>query len=284
MTILSRIKSIFSKDVQRKNAPLDEKKFNNKNNKIIDHLDYVDGDFEQKVGMTSNSQYTNKGDDFKPQGKEDDGFDWFADRYETLIVQRNISVFLLVIAIICISLTGISLAVITKGKTIEPFVIEIEKKQGIVTYVEKNSKFQDYTQDEVLRNYFIKKYIEARETFDPANYAYYYYKVVKAMSNEATYRQSLYNLRSNNKDSPMVIFANNEASTVSIVSISILKERMLQVRFVAEGRFGDGKVVRVNKVAVMEYDFLNLEVNEENRYINPLSFIVNSYRSTNENV
>jgi type IV secretion system protein VirB8 len=272
MTIFSRIKSIFSKDIQKKNQSLDDD--------LDNGPDYLN---EEKNSLVT-SRLKSKRNDFKPQAKDDNGFDWFADRYETLIVQRNISVFLLIIAILCIGLTGISLAVITKNKTIEPFVIEIEKKQGIVTYVNNNSKVQEYTQNEVLRNYFIKQYIEARETFDPVNYNYYYYKIVKAMSNEMTYRQFLYTLRSNGKDNPMVLFANNEASMINIVSISILKEKVLQVRFVAEGRFADGKSIRANKIAVIEYDFLNLEMNEERRYINPLGFIVNSYRSTDENV
>ena len=289
MTILSSIKSIFDKMIQKKDQLLDKNKLNPNNEKIVDYLENEDSssdDDASQIDMTLDIHGMNPSHrkNFKPQGTDDGGFDWFADRYESLIVQRNIAVFLLIIAIVSVGLTGVSLAVITKSKTIEPFVIEIEKKQGIVTYVNNNSKNQEYTQDEVLRNYFIKKYIDARETFDPNNYNYNYYKVVKSMSNEATYRQFLYGLRASNKDSPMAVFANNESSTVNIVSISILKEKVLQVRFVVEGRFSDGKITRLNKIAVIEYDFLDLEVSEEKRYINPLSFIVNSYRSTDENI
>ncbi len=289
MTILSSIKSIFDKVIQKKDQLLDKNKFNSKDERVADYLESEDSssnDEADQIDMTLDIHGINPSHrkNFKPQGADDDGFDWFADRYESLIVQRNIAVFLLIIAIVSVGLTGVSLAVITKSKTIEPFVIEIERKQGIVTYVNNNSKNQEYTQDEVLRNYFIKKYIDARETFDPNNYNYNYYKVVRSMSNEATYRQFLYGLRTSNKDSPMVVFARNESSTVNIVSISILKENVLQVRFVVEGRFSDGKITRLNKIAVIEYDFLDLEVSEEKRYINPLSFIVNSYRSTDENI
>ncbi len=269
MTIFGRIKSFFEKGDKDKKKSSSARK--------IDNDEYI----EEIEDVNFTNENKNR---FKPVAKDEDSFDWFADRYETLVVQRNVSIFLLIISIVCIAITGISLAVITKSKTIEPFVIEIEKKQGIVTYVNNNSKSIEYTQDEVLRNYFVKKYIEARETFDTKNYDYMYYKVVKSMSNDSAYRQFLYSLRSSNVDNPMVVFANNETSKVNIVSISVLKPKVLQVRFVIEAIFAEGKTTRVNKVAVLEYDFADLATDENKRYINPLSFIVTSYRSSNENV
>lgn len=277
MTILSRIKSIFSKDTKEKNIPSDDMQnndsyFEDEDGVVVESA----ADYKQKLKSPKSN--------FKPEAKEGGGFDWFSDRYETLVVQRNVAIFLLIIAVLCIGLTGVSLAVITKSKTIEPFVIEIEKKQGIVTYVDNNTKAKEYTQDEVLRNYFIKKYIDARETFDPVNYDYFYYKVVKAMSNDSTYRQFLYTLKSTGKDNPMVAFARNEISRVEIVSVSVLKPQVVQVRFVVEARFPEGNVTRVNRIAVVEYEYSDLATDESKRYINPLSFIVNSYRATDENV
>jgi type IV secretion system protein VirB8 len=189
-----------------------------------------------------------------------------------------------VISILCVTFTGISLAVITKNKTIEPFVIEIEKKQGLVTYVDNNNQMRDYTQDEILRNYFVKQYIDARETFDTKNYDYFYHKVVKGMSDDKVYKQFLSILRSGTKDNPVNLLANNETSKVTITSITPLKPKVLQVRFVVEGRFGDGSTVRSNRVAIMEYNYFNVEIEEAKRYINPLGFIVTSYRATDENV
>ncbi len=210
-------------------------------------------------------------------------FDWFADRYQSLVVQRNISIFLLIIAIICITGTGVSLAIITKSKTIEPFVIEIEKTQGLVTYVNNNSKTIEYSQNEALRNYFIKQYIEARETYDTKNSDYFYYKVVRAMSSDTVYRQFLSILRSGGKSNPINLLANNQQSSINITSITPLKSDTLQIRFVVLGDFANSNSVRVNKVAILEYNYYNIDLDQEKRYINPLGFLVTSYKVSDEN-
>lgn len=223
---------------------------------------------------------------FKSQIKDEknkSNFDWFGDRYQSLIIQRNISIFLLVVSIFCVAFTGISLAVITKSKTIEPFVIEVESNQGLVTYIDNNNQRRRYTQDEALRNYFVKRYIEARETFDTRNYNYFYHKVVRFMSDDKVYKQFITLLRSGNKDNPVKYLDGNESSKIVINSITILKEKVLQVRFVVEAKFGDGSTIRANRVAILEYDYYDVGTEEEKRYINPLNFIITSYRATDEN-
>lgn len=216
--------------------------------------------------------------------KNKDAVDWFGDRYQTLAVQRNIAIFLLIISIVCVTCTGISLAVIAKSKTIEPFVIEIEKSQGLVRYIDNAKQMHNYTQDELVRDSYIKQYIEARETFDSRNYDYFYHKVVKYMSSDGVYNQFKYLLRSNGKENPTKLLAGSEMSRVIITSISQLKPQVLQVRFVIEGKFGDGNSVRVNKVAILEYAYFNLSTDEDKRYINPLNFTITGYRSSDENV
>lgn len=241
---------------------------------------------EEKDEIESESPVTKKKTfDFSAKEERNKGeLDWFGDRYQSLLVQRNISIFLLMIAILCVTLTSISLAVITKSKTIEPFVIEIEKNQGLVTYVSNNNQTRDYTQDEILRNYFVRKYIDARETFDTRNYDYFYHKVTRFMSEDRIYKQFLSVLRSGNKDNPIKVLANNETSKISITSITTLKPKVLQIRFVVEGRFGDGSSVRVNRIAIMEYEYYNIPTEEERRNINPLGFTVTNYRASDENV
>ena len=86
--------------------------------------------------------------------------DWFSDRYQSLIVQRNIAIFLLILSIIGICVSSLSLAIIMKHKTIEPFVIEIERRTGIVTHLKNDDKVQEYTHSIAIRDYFIKRLLE----------------------------------------------------------------------------------------------------------------------------
>jgi type IV secretion system protein VirB8 len=78
--------------------------------------------------------------------------------------------------------------------------------------------------------------------------------------------------------------ANNEVSKVTITSITPIKPKVLQVRFVVEGRFSDGSTVRSNRIAILEYNYFNVEIEEAKRYINPLGFVVTSYKASDENV
>ena len=240
---------------------------------------------EDSDSETSPKSSKKKNFDFEEREERNKNeLDWFGDRYQSLLVQRNIAIFLLVASILCVTFTSISLAVITQSKTIEPFVIEIERKQGLVTYVNNNNQVRDYTQDELVRNYFIRKYIEARETFDTKNYEYFYHKVGRFLSEERVYKQFLMTLRSGNRDNPVKLLANNETSKVSITSITTLRPNVLQVRFVVEGRFGDGSTVRSNRIALIEYNYFNLPTEEERREINPLGFMVTSYKVSDENI
>jgi type IV secretion system protein VirB8 len=287
MAIFNKLKSIFSKKPDKKSKPLDEEVIYNDNN--AENEDSEGDKNEVNINILSNDQIKKNfnvkvRDDNEAKGDRESDFDWFSDRYQALVVQRNISIFLLIIAIFCITCTGISLAVITNSKTIEPFVIEIEKKQGLVTYIDNNQKMREYTQDEILRNYFIKRYVEARETFDTKNYDYFYHKVVKTMSTDQVYRQFLSVLRSSSKENPVNLLANNEISQVTITSITPIKTKVLQVRFVVEGRFSNGSTLRSNRIAILEYNYFNVEIEEAKRYINPLGFVVTSYKASDENV
>ncbi|MFJ5423724.1 VirB8/TrbF family protein, partial [Wolbachia endosymbiont of Drosophila barbarae] len=66
----------------------------------------------------------------------DKDINWNSNRYSTVIAQRNI---LLLFALILLATISISILVIFKistSSTIEPFVIEIDKKSGIVQLVD----------------------------------------------------------------------------------------------------------------------------------------------------
>ena len=169
-----------------------------------------------------------------------------------------------------------------KHKTIEPFVIEIEKRTGIVSHLKNDDKVHEYTHSIAIRDYFIKKYLDARETFDGNNSEYFYKKVVASLSAPDVYRQFNYLIRSNDKSSPISLFTGADSNIVQIISISELKQNTLQVRFIVEGRFPSGTIVKINRIAIIEYSFYNFDMSEEMRYINPLGFTITSYKVSNE--
>ncbi len=58
----------------------------------------------------------------------------------------------------------------------------------------------------------------------------------------------------------------------------------LQVRFFVEFTRKDGSSTRKNKIVIMSYRYASLEMDNQQRYINPLGFQVISYRVDDEYV
>ena len=106
---------------------------------------------------------------------------WYQDRYESILVQRNL---MFIFALGCIIATILAIFFIGKislSKTIEPMVIEVEESSGITNIVNPNQN-RRWTQSKALNQYFIIKYLRARETYNIATYLNDYNLVVRLMS------------------------------------------------------------------------------------------------------
>lgn len=212
----------------------------------------------------------------------DKDINWNSNRYSTVIAQRNI---LLLFALILLATISISILVIFKistSSTIEPFVIEIDKKSGIVQLVDPVTVKQ-YSADEALNDYFISEYIKAREVFDPYHYSYNYYTKVRLFSSPDVYNEFRNYVGSQNMDDLFNLYSDTK-SEFKIRSIQKLGNDALQVRFFVEFTRKDGSSTRKNKIVIMSYRYASLEMDDQQRYINPLGFQVISYRVDDEYV
>ncbi|MDX5526726.1 MAG: type IV secretion system protein [Wolbachia endosymbiont of Andrena nigroaenea] len=212
----------------------------------------------------------------------DKDIDWNSNRYSTVIAQRNI---LLLFALILLATISISILVIFKistSSTIEPFVIEIDKKSGIVQLVDPVTVKQ-YSANKALNDYFISEYIKAREVFDPYHYKYNYYTKVRLFSSPNVYNEFRNYVGSQNMDDLFNLYSDTK-SEFKIRSIQKLGNDALQVRFFVEFIRKDGSSTRKNKIVIMSYRYASLEMDDQQRYINPLGFQVISYRVDDEYV
>jgi len=118
---------------------------------------------------------------------------------------------------------------------------------------------------------------------DPKNFDYFYNKVVFSFSSPQVFRQFNSLLRSNEKSNPFIAYDNNLDCKIFINSINEIGYKVVQVRFIVDVLFQDGKRTRINKIATINYDFFNYEMDLESRYINPLGFLITNYRVVDEN-
>ncbi|MGL9731304.1 MAG: virB8 family protein [Wolbachia sp.] len=222
---------------------------------------------------------------FKQKNNEslDKDVNWSSSRYSTVVAQRNTLLLFTLILLVAISVSILAIFKISTSSTIEPFVIEIEKKSGIVQLVDPVTVKQ-YSADKVLNNHFIAEYIKAREVFDKYNYNYNYYTKVRLFSSPNVYNEFRNYISSQNMDDLFNLYSGFVKNEFKIRSIQKLYDDTFQVRFAVEFTRKDGSSVKKNKIVIMSYKYASLEMNDQQRYVNPLGFQVTSYRLDDEHV
>lgn len=201
---------------------------------------------------------------------------WYLDRYQFVVVQRN---FLMLVTLLCLAglgATTFAVARLTESKTFEPYVIEVEEKSGLTTLVDRYSK-NKYTADQEVIKYFVNTYIQSREGYDVRQYKYNYSEVVRLLSSRDVYAAFRTFIATENPRSPLNL-GNNFKREVFMKSITFLEDKKVQARIMLRDSTYRGVLGAENHALItMDFDFLELELNQEGRYINPLGFQVLSY-------
>lgn len=207
---------------------------------------------------------------------------WYEDRYQTVVVQRNFLLLLIMACLVCIMISTLGVIEVTSGKKIEPFVIEIEEKTG-VTNVIRPLLLEQINQDEAMKRYFLIKYVKAREEYRKSTYEYQYNKVVSLMSSNSVFAKFKAGLANNGPNSPAMLGGNVREvkinSVVKLATPSGSKSQTYQVRFSNIGR-DEGK----SYVATIDFEFKDVQLTFEQRSINPLGFQVSEYSLNEENL
>lgn len=209
---------------------------------------------------------------------------WYQDRYQSTVVQRNILFLMIVLLLVIVFASIFTVLHISNSRTVQPFVIEIEEKTGIPNvirpYVPKQFTVE-YTYDEAIRRYFLLKYLRAREEYDYHNFKYDYFTIVRSLSDKDVYSHFRAELYGRNNNSPLLLGQKGKIS-LTIRSIKHLPPSsgqgyLVQIAFVRNVS-SPNRNYSENKIATIGYDYRDIKMNDEEREINPLGFEVFSYR------
>jgi len=201
---------------------------------------------------------------------------WYSDRYESLIVQRNTLFLISLVAIIATVVSSFVVLTVSTTKEIIPMLVEVEENTGFTNIVDPKQN-QVWTSDKALNEYFLMKYIEARETYNVASYMYNYNTVVRVLSTSQVY--STFKNTLSGQNSPIARYGSNQSTTVQVRSIQYLPDspsgdKNVQVRFRVVESTG-GKFY--NKIVTILYNFTKLKLTFDERMVNPLGFQIKSY-------
>jgi len=199
---------------------------------------------------------------------------WYSNRYQIVVVQRNILLLFTLISMFSVAVAVIFVKNIMSSKSLEPYVIEVEQKSGIATIVNQMTA-QNFTGDQMIRQYFINEFIHAASAYDPKTYKMDVDKV-RLFSVPAVYAdfRNRINARELGTDSRIEI---------RVKSIQFTDNNTAQIRTVRQISLAGVNSQDVDEVITMNFNFSpNMTLNLEERLINPLGFQVTRYAIVKE--
>jgi type IV secretion system protein VirB8 len=219
---------------------------------------------------------------------------WYSDRYNSTVVQRNILFILLVASIALVIISSVIVGSVSSNFKIQPFVIDIEEKTGVTTIVNPLVD-KELVANDALNKYFLMTYVRAREEYYKDSWRYDYLTVVRLLSSPQVYNDFRSFL--NSSASPLAIYGDNASLDVEFRSVQlfpgvvdrsgIMSDSQAVIRFtVFPGKGGVLQGVtgnRMHKILTLKYRYDQTRMSNEDREINPLGFFVTAYRTDIEN-
>ncbi len=204
---------------------------------------------------------------------------WYEDRADKLIIQRNVLLILSLLLVILTIVSVFAVIFVVNSKEYDPFVIQIDNTTGVTSVVNPMSS-EILNGDEALSRYFLKKYVIARETYNPVDFDSLARKTVRLFSSSSVYYTYLSYIKNKNLD-PSIKYAQQNTTFLIVKSWSKVASDKYMLRFSINETDGDKKVY--DKIAVVSFAYKPMQLNDDERDINPVGFQVIGYRVDDDN-
>ncbi|RZT46445.1 type IV secretion system protein VirB8 [Sphingomonas sp. BK036] len=170
-----------------------------------------------------------------------------------------------------------AIAALTPLKTVEPFVITVDRSTGATEVTTALTGDKNVTYNEAVSKYFLAQYVRVRESWVPAAAAENFNSVaILSQPKEQTRYQTYFDRK--NPASPQVLYGPRAVVEASVRSITFVNAKVAQVRFTRTVRPDVGDVIATNWLATITFDFTTAPMSEGDRFRNPLGFQVSTYR------
>lgn len=194
---------------------------------------------------------------------------WSQDIYSHAIVWRNWAVIIAIASLSIALLTLLSFIKILPLKENTPYLVFVDHENGEPVSIKPVSSYE-FVENEHLKKYMIRKFIIARERYNPATLNDDA-KIVSNLSSDAVYRDYHTYLSK--------FTAKNNTLDVQKINISFLNEQRAYVSFVIEAN-EQGVIREIPSSAQIKFVFSDKQMPiDEVYHINPVNFEVESYQS-----
>lgn len=218
-----------------------------------------------------------------PQNPSQKALDWDEDRV-TRARRSALFGWLVagILAVVCLMMGG-ALAALAPLKTVEPYVIRVDNTTGVVE-VMTALKDAPNTYEEAIDNSFLARYLRARASYSPETLRHDF-RVVELMSTPVVASEYGDYMSNANPNSPINVYGRRGEVEVDIQSITEIGTGLSQIRFTKSVKSTQGSTANLSQwIATIAYKYVNAEMSESDRLINPLGFQVTEYRIDPANI
>jgi type IV secretion system protein VirB8 len=173
-----------------------------------------------------------------------------------------------------------AVVVLTPLKTIEPYVVRVDRTTGAVEVLRGLSGPGPVAYEEAVTKSFLATYVRAREGWLPQA-AEANFRQVSIMSTAEEQQRWALAFRPSNPLSPQVAFGPAADVQVTVRAVSFVADGVANVRFHRTVRRG-GQTEESDWIATVAFAYTKAPMGESDRLRNPLGFQVSSYRADPE--
>lgn len=178
---------------------------------------------------------------------------------------------------------AIAMLLLVPLKSVEPYVVTVDRQTGAVQLATtvQNGKLSE---NEAVIQSELANYVRTRETFDSTDLATNYRRV-QLHSSGGVRNAYIAEMAAANPSSPLRQLSPGDTVTVKIKSVSLLTAGSGLVRYDTERSSADGRIVDTRAyVSAIAFGFNSRPLRLEDRFDNPLGFVVTRYRRDAEGV
>lgn len=218
---------------------------------------------------------------------------WYKDQYQHMLVQRNMLAILTLCALLAAIASVFLVMTVAQNKTVEPYVIQIDERSGMVQLVDPVSR-NEYAANELIDRYFVAQYLNARESYNITTLRYNY-NIVRVMSAVDVFNTFSRDVAPSNPTSAAALLKSGGQRQLRIRSLAYIQNpppaygseettpaKIMQARIQLRDIGASGNDVVENYIVTITFEYTQLQLSEEERLINPLGFTVTQYQIQQE--
>lgn len=218
---------------------------------------------------------------------------WYQDKYQHVLTQRNVLALIAILSLLTSIVAVFGILRLAPLKSVEPYLLQIDEKTGITQKISPYTR-DDYAANDSIDRYFTSQYIRTRESYNPS-IVLYNYNVVRLMSTRNVfemYRRVIDASAEGSLAKKLGAVGRRDIKILSVIYITnpvargkkpeASNKKIMQARITTVDSMPNADDISQNWLITIEFEYANINLNEQEQLINPLGYQVTTYQIQRE--